>query len=131
MPNTETRIAVAAQNSRDVSAHAGRCRRFLIYRVADGAIAGPELVELDAGQALHDAATDRPHPLDGVDALIAASIGGGLVAKLSGRGIRAALTTETDPRLAVGRYLAGELAAPETAPGGSGHAEDCGCHCHH
>ncbi|MCK7501404.1 MAG: hypothetical protein MZW92_73490 [Comamonadaceae bacterium] len=44
------------------------------------------------------------------------------VAKLSGRGIRAALTTKTDPRLAVGRYLAGELAAPEAAPGGSGHA---------
>ncbi|EGJ08803.1 MULTISPECIES: NifB/NifX family molybdenum-iron cluster-binding protein [Rubrivivax] len=129
MPVASTLVAVAAQNRREVSDHAGRCRRFLVYRVQGAEVGAPELVELDAGQAFHDAAADAPHPLDGVDVLIGASMGGGLVAKLAARGIRAATTDEREPAAAVARYVAGELPhlSPPAARPGAGHGCACGC----
>ncbi|MBZ8139394.1 nitrogen fixation protein [Rubrivivax gelatinosus] len=126
-------VAVAAQNRREVSEHAGRCRRFLLYRVCGTEIGAPELVELEAGESFHDAPAGQPHRLDGVDVLIGASMGGGLVAKLAARGIRAALTDERDPQAAVLRCAAGELqfvAPPSPAPATGGqHA--CACSCNH
>lgn len=128
--SVSTLVAVAAQNRREVSDHAGRCRRFLLYRVNGSEIGAPELVELEPGQAFHDAPADAPHRLDGVDVLIGASMGGGLVAKLATRGIRAALTTEREPLAAVQRYVAGELrhlVPPAPAPQEQG----CACGCQH
>jgi len=130
MPVASALVAVAAQNRREVSDHAGRCRRFLLYRVRGADIGAPELVELEAGEAFHDAPADAPHRLDGVDVLIGASMGGGLVAKLAARGIRAALSTERDPQAAVERYVAGELrhlVPPAPAPRQQG----CACGCQH
>lgn len=131
MPTVRALVAVAAQNRREVSDHAGRCRRFLLYRVDGSAIGAPELVELEAGQAFHDAPADRPHPLDGVDVLIGASMGDGLVAKLAARGIRATTTTDRDPRIAVARYVAGELPHRAPPPPGPSAGHGCACGCQH
>lgn len=132
-------IALTCQNRRDITEHAGRCRNFLIYTVEGPQISEPRLLELPVEGSLHHLPADGPHPLDGVDLLISASMGQGLRAKLGQRGIRTLLTRERNPLTAVQRYLQGRLpdeAAPEDehvhdkehahTGGGCGH-----CQCSH
>ena len=142
-----TLIAVTSQNRREVTEHAGRCRNFLVYEVDGVRIGQPQLIELPLGGSLHDMAPGQAHPLDEVDVLISASMGDGLRVKLAERGILACLTNETEPKIALQRYLAGELPTqdPPLQTHPHGHAEDlaqpgrqnsghggCGhCHCGH
>lgn len=99
------RIAVCSQNRKTVTDHAGKCRKFWIYTISDGAIADRTLLELPMAQALHASAPDAPHPLDGIDVLLAASMGDGLRQRLQQRGIQAVITEETDPDAAVAAFL--------------------------
>jgi predicted Fe-Mo cluster-binding NifX family protein len=104
-------IAVTSEDFRRISGHAGRCRRFLIYRVASGY--APELLEtleLPAGQALHAWGDRDGHPVFEADVVLSQSAGEGFVRKLEARGIEVALTTESDPVCAIRGYLAGTLA---------------------
>ena len=64
-------------------------------------------------QALHHFADDGPHPLDGVEIVIAASAGDGFVRHMNKRGAQVLLTGETDPRTALEKVLGGE-ALPDT-----------------
>lgn len=116
------KIAVASQNFRTVTAHAGKTRRFLIFE-ADAAAAPVETARLDLPieQAFHNFHGDGPHPLDGVQALIAASAGEGVIRRLAARGITVVATTESDPAAAAGAFAAGTL--PRALPQ-DGH----GCH---
>ena len=145
-------IALTCQNRRDITEHAGRCRNFLIFAVDGEAISEPRLLELPIEGSLHNLSGPGPHPLDGVDLLISASMGQGLRAKLGERGIRTLLTQERDPLTAVQRYVQGRLPdeaplasdpghdpahghehhpAHEHAHGGHGHHGGGGCgHCH-
>jgi predicted Fe-Mo cluster-binding NifX family protein len=63
-----------------------------------------------------------------VDVLIAGGMGRGLADRLERRGIRALVTSETDPDRAVAAYIAGHL---ETLAAqcreGHGHYHDHGC----
>ncbi len=118
-------IAVASQNFRTVTAHAGKTRRFFLFEVK----AGQEPVEvgrldLPMGMAFHDFRGDGPHPLDQAQVVLAASAGPGFVQRMSGRGITAAITAETDPVDAVRQFLAGKAIPPNPA-------EPCGCGHHH
>lgn len=113
------RVAVCSQNRKTVTEHAGKCRKFWIYEIRQGQVGGRTLLELPIEQAFHSAEPGQAHPLDDVDVLISASMGGGLKQRLADRGIQGFVTTETDPDLAVAALLAGDLAT-------SGHG--CGGH---
>jgi len=103
------KIAISTNHRQQVSAHAGKCRHFMIFDIEDGNIGAPTLLELDNGQTLHDLQPDQAHPLDPVSVLISASIGPCLHDKLAKRGILALLTDQDDPRLALQQFQAGTL----------------------
>ena len=56
---------------------------------------------------------DGPHPLHGVQVLIAGSAGDGFLRHMAGWGAQVLLTGESDPRAALQKVLAGE-ALPDT-----------------
>jgi predicted Fe-Mo cluster-binding NifX family protein len=123
------KIAVTSQDRKTITAHAGMCRRFWIYTVDDGQQSGARtLLELPKEQSLHESYGAGPHPLDAVDVLIAGGMGSGLADRLARRGIRALVTSETDPDSAVAAFVAGRL---ETLAAqcreGHGHHHHHGC----
>lgn len=103
------KVAVASQNRREVTGHAGRCRKFWVYRIDDGAVVGSELLELPKERSFHEHDVHLPHPLDGVRVVITGGMGVGLARKLEARGIEAIATTEPDPDQAVAAWLIGTL----------------------
>lgn len=123
------KIAVASQNRKTITEHAGMCRKFWIYTTADGQILDKTLLELPKEQSFH-ASHGGPHPLDTVDVLIAGGMGPGLVKRLQGKGIQGLVTPETDPDQAVTAYLAGRLVLGEAAAHSGEHAHHHG-HGHH
>lgn len=125
------KVAVASQNFRTVTPHAGKTRRFLLFSAQPGA----EPVEtgrldLPREMAFHDFA-GGPHPLDAVDVIIAGSAGPRFAARMRDRGITAVATTETDPRAAIAAFLAGTLRPAahvheeEDCHDGAEHADGC------
>jgi predicted Fe-Mo cluster-binding NifX family protein len=120
------KIAVAVTNDAlKVSGHAGRARHWLVYDGSDAdAIAPtpPRRVDLDADMVFHhyeDEAGKEPHPLDGIEAIIAISAGEGFLKHMAKRGVEVALTAETDPAKAVSDYLTNRLSAPKPRPIGA------------
>ncbi|SDI69194.1 NifB/NifX family molybdenum-iron cluster-binding protein [Pseudomonas panipatensis] len=100
-----TLIAVASQNATTVTAHAGRCRRFLLFgrhghRVLDE-------IELAPEQILQLASLDERHPLAQIRVLISRGIGEHLSRRLGKRGVDVYLTHLASPELAVRSYLGG------------------------
>jgi len=110
------KIAVASQNRREITGHTGRCRKFWIYTIENGAITAKELLELAKEQTFHDSSPHDPSPLDDVQVLIASGMGTGLVRRLENMGIEALITTETSPDKAVEDYLKGGLATRPAEP---------------
>ena len=106
------KIAIATKDWRTVSGHAGQARNWLIYDLAPGlergALPAPERVELAKEQALHHFRDEGPHPLDGVEVVVAGSAGDGFVRHMQKRGAQVLLTGETEPSAALARILAGE-----------------------
>ncbi len=118
------KIAVCSQNRKTVTEHAGKCRKFWVYDVAEGRVVGRNLLELTIEQSFHEAKEGQAHPLDEVDVLITGSIGGGLQQRLKQRGILGIVTSETDLDQAIADFLAGKI---EPAPAaGAGCAQGCG-----
>ena len=107
------KIAVASQNFRTVTGHAGKTRRFLVYRVEPGA--DPEEIDrldLPKEMSFHELHDPSPHPLDAVQVLIVGSCGEGFITRLARRGIEVMATAETDPLRAIRDYRAGTLKPP-------------------
>ena len=112
-------VAVTATYAR-ISGHAGRTRRWLVFETGPkGHILASRRVFLDPRQVFHHHPPGTPHPLDGVDAVIAASAGEGFVTKMGKRGIRAALTAEPDPAKAACDLVLDRLTPPRPRPIGS------------
>lgn len=109
------KIAICSQNRKHVTPHAGRCRHFMVFDVQGEAIHGPESLELPMDSTLHELSGDAPHPLDGIQVLIAGSMGGCAIRKLAARGILGLITDEPDPLTAVQRYLQGTLPELDSA----------------
>lgn len=125
------RIAVASQNFRTITGHAGMTRRFMVFEAEAGQPCTPvERIELAKDQAIHEFKGDGPHPLDGVQVVIAGSAGTGFINRMAARGIAAVITDETDPATAVTDYLAGRLqtSAPHVHDHDDDHHHD---HEHH
>jgi predicted Fe-Mo cluster-binding NifX family protein len=112
------KIAIASQNRKQVTGHTGSCRRFWIYEISAGEVAGRQLLELPLEQSLHATTPHTPHPLDGVQVLISAGMGEGMIARLAKMGIEALITTQSDPDQAVALYLAGKLPLAPPVAGG-------------
>lgn len=110
------KIAVTSQNRKEVTGHAGRCRKFWLFEVQDKTVVGRELLELPKEQSFHDMAPGIAAPLEAVDVLIVGGMGSGLRARLARKGIRVVLTHEKEPAQAVRLWLAGELG--EASAGG-------------
>lgn len=130
-----SRIAITSQNFRTVTGHAGKARRFLVYKVGAGATAfDPEQLDLPLAMAMHDFDDRHAHPLDAIDVLITGSCGDALMQRMARRGVRIVVTGETDPETALHAYLAGCLKPP--APHAHAHAQEaegvaCTCHAPH
>ena len=119
------KIAVTSQNRHTITEHAGKCRKFWVYEVANRQVTSKQLLELPLEQSFHESAhTVTPqaaHPLDGVSLLITASAGNGLKASLAQKGMAVCVTSDTDPDHAVAAWLQGMLAVA------AGELQACGC----
>lgn len=120
------RIAIASQNRKTVTGHAGKCRKFWIYQIAGKVIVSRELLELPIEQSFHESDPAQAHPLDGVNVLICGGMGQGLQNRLKQKGILAFATSETDLERAVAGWLDGTLAEAEPEDHAHGHE-----HTHH
>lgn len=106
------KIAIATKDFTAVSGHAGQARQWLLYDLtehrSDRLLPAPRRIELAKDEVLHHFEDDRPHPLDGVDIVVAASAGDGFIRHMKKRGTEVLLTGEEDPAIAITRILAGE-----------------------
>jgi len=110
------KVAIASQNRREVTAHAGQCRRFWVVDLGADAHGVRTLVELAPGQTFHESHSDAGHPLDGIDVLIAGGMGVGLRTRLAAKGIRSIVTGETDLERVLAAFAAGTLADTPSVP---------------
>jgi predicted Fe-Mo cluster-binding NifX family protein len=103
------KIAVTSQNFKMVTGHAGKSRRFIIYDIGTPCD-NPKVVWLDLpmDMTFHEF-SGGPHPLDGVDVILTASAGKGLIDKLARRGVQVVTCGESEPRKAVRDFLMGEV----------------------
>ncbi len=101
------KIAIASQNRRSLTAHAGKCRHFFVVDTAAGG--EPRSVNLSPAESLAVWSGEGAHPLADVDVLVAATLGSGVAAKLARRGVRAIATPEREPARIVAGLLDGSL----------------------
>lgn len=104
------KIAIATKPDwAHVSGHAGQTQQWLVFDCQPGqTIPAPERVLLTREQLPHYFKDDGPHPLHGVEILIAASAGDGYIRHMAKWGADVLLTGETDPYTALHKVLAGE-----------------------
>jgi predicted Fe-Mo cluster-binding NifX family protein len=106
------KIAVPTKDWVAISGHAGQARGWLLYDLTDQRagepLPSPTRVELAKEQLFHHFQDDGPHPLDGVEIVLAGSAGDGFVRHMKKRGADVLLTGETDPALAITHLIAGE-----------------------
>lgn len=101
------KIAFTYQNSKEITGHAGKTSRFLVYDVSkSGEIYGSELVELDKQDILHIRFHESedpyaPHPIFDVDFLITGGAGQGFVNRLASQSVRVLITPVKDPEEAI------------------------------
>lgn len=112
------KIAVGTKNWTRVGSHAGQTRCWLVWDLAgiafdaadlEAGLPEPARVELTKDQVFHNFHDDGPHPLDGVDLVIAGSAGDGFVRHLKKRGADVLLTGEADPVRALTAVLTGDV----------------------
>jgi hypothetical protein len=104
------KIAIATKDHwAQVSGHAGQTRDWLVFDCQPGAcLPEPERIELTKEQLPHHFQDDGPHPLHGVEIMVAASAGDGYLRHMEKWGTTVLLTGETDPYVALVKILAGE-----------------------
>ena len=106
------KIAIATKDFTDVSGHAGQARQWLLYDLTEHRssqlLPVPRRIDLNKDQVLHVFEDNEPHPLDGVDIVVAASAGDGFIRHMKKRGTEVLLTGDSDPAVAITRILAGE-----------------------
>ena len=97
-------IAICCQNGREVSAHPGKCTRFILVDTDSGLA---QWLTLPADAMLRQA-TLAAHPLRSCQAVLARDGGPDLARRLAEVGVTLALTTQAEPGVAVAAYLAGD-----------------------
>ncbi len=114
------KIAVASQNQKTISGHAGRVSKFYIYTVVDNSkkVKKREQITLAKEDILHIRFHESkdpwaPHPIFDVDIVITGGAGMGFVNRLAYKSTKVVITSETDPDEAVKQLLAGTLPQQE------------------
>lgn len=110
-------IAVCSKDFTKVSGHAGQARNWLLYEADDQQ--APELIKqltLQKQHTYHHFKDDGPHPMDGVEVLLASSSGESFVQRMKKRGITVVLTAESDPVSAVNNYITDTLKPAKQRP---------------
>jgi predicted Fe-Mo cluster-binding NifX family protein len=102
------KIAIATNDFIHVAGHAGQSRHWLLHDSEAGA-AEAERITLDKARVFHHWEDDAPHPLDGIEVIIAGSAGDGFLRRMQQRGIEVLLTGEKDAEKALAAVLAGEV----------------------
>lgn len=107
------KIAVATKNDWGaVSGHAGQARDWLVFDCQpEQPTPLPQRIQLGKEQLPHHFKDDGPHPLHGVEIMVAASAGDGYLRHMQKWGTTVLLTGETDPYVALVKILAGEALA--------------------
>ena len=110
------KIAIASQNFRTITGHAGRARRFFVYKVEDNnKFQALEPLDLPKEMSLHEY-HGQAHPLFEMDVVIVGDCGTGFIQRMASHGVKAITTAETIPVKAVEDFLAGKLTpAAQTA----------------
>lgn len=107
------KIAIATDNYTRVAGHAGKARHWLLYllhgHTPQQLLPAPTLIKLAPEQVMHHFKDDAPHPLDGVDLVVAGSAGEGFIRHMRERGADVLLTGEDDPATALTQILAAVL----------------------
>ena len=106
-------IAVSEEGER-ISGHAGQARHWRVYELsAEGATPPPRAVVLTKEQLPHHFKEGGPHPLHGVQLVVAGSAGDGFVRHMAKWGAEVLLTGEGDPRAVLEKIRVGaQLADP-------------------
>lgn len=117
-------IAIASQNFRTITGHAGRTRRFLVFEGREGDAGAREVDRLDLPRemSLHEYHGDQ-HPLYAMDVIIVGGAGQGFVRRLASQGVRVIVTSESDPRRAADAVLAGRDLPPALPHDDEGHED--------
>lgn len=106
------KIAVPTKDWNTISGHARQAQCWLIYDLAQqragDPLPAPARVELAKQQLFHHFEDDGPHPLDGVELVLAGSAGDGFIHHMKKRGADVLLTGEADPAAALSLIIAGE-----------------------
>ena len=106
------KIAIPTRDWASIASHAGQARHWFLYDLGDVRaglpLPAPVRVELSKEQTIHYFQDDGPHPLDGVELVVAGSAGDGFVRHMRKRGAEVVLTSETDPTTALTKIIAGE-----------------------
>ena len=106
------KIAMPTTDGATISGHAGQARCWLLYDLnvqqAGAALPPPARIELTREQLPHYFKDDGPHPLDGVEIVLAGSAGDGFVRHMKKRGADVLFTGETDPATALALLAKGE-----------------------
>jgi len=110
-------IAVTSQNRKTITGHTGVCRKFWLYPVHDGQPGERRLLELAKEESFRAYPGGMPPGLEGIQVLISAGMGQGMVMRLQRLGVTAWITRATDPDAAVQAFLRGEPSAPAEEPG--------------
>lgn len=105
----DMKIAVTSQNRKTITEHAGKCRKFWIYEINSGFVAGKTLLELAMADSFHANQHQLAKSLADIKVLITAGMGIGLYQRLSQEGILPLITQKASPDEAVVAYLAGNL----------------------
>lgn len=106
------KIAIATKDFIHVAGHAGQSRHWLLHD-SDAGAAPAQRISLDKDQVFHhwEEEGSAPHPLDGIEVIIAGSAGDGFLRRMRQRGIEVLLTGEKDAEKALAAVLAGEVLA--------------------
>jgi hypothetical protein len=106
------KIGVATKDWVAVSGHAGQTRCWLLYDLTSyrpgEPLPPPARVELTKEQLFHHFEDNGPHPLDGIEIVVAGSAGDGFIRHMGKRGAEVLLTGETDPATALALLASGE-----------------------
>lgn len=102
------KVAIATRNFTKVARHAGQTRDWLIY---DGS-GEPTRITLTKAELPHHFRDDGPHPLDGVDLMVAGSAGDGFIRRMAKRGTRVMITSEKNPHIAAEKLAGGQPLSP-------------------
>lgn len=132
------KLAIASQNKKQVTGHAGQCRNYWVFDFSGSKAVGRTMVQLERNQTFHQTGGSMVPALEGIDVLISGGMGSALVRRLAERSIRSFVTDETDIDRVLVAFANGTLVEVQPEPADSDHElaashddHGGGCGCSH